>query len=194
MNQRIYHGNISVANFASALQGQFQRGNYRVQQFGEQDKTIIQIGTREQAMSGGQTALSVILQKVEDGVSVQVGEQAWLGIAASLGTTAMSMLRNPWSLVNRLDDLAQDIENLQMPEDVWKILDATAQSLGATQQLSDRLRRLVCAYCDTANPVGASSCIACGAPLGSAQPTTCAKCGFVVVRGEKKCPNCGSVL
>jgi hypothetical protein len=194
MNQRIYHGNISVANFTSALLGHFQRGNYRVQQFGEQDKTILQIGTREQAMSGGQTALSIILQKVEDGVSVQVGQQAWLGIAASLGTTAISVLRNPWSLVNRLDDLAQDIENLQMSDDIWKILNETAQSLGATQELSERLRRIVCTYCDTANPVGEASCIACGAPLGSAQPITCKKCGFVVFRRETKCPNCGSSL
>lgn len=194
MNQRIYHGNISITNFASALLGQFQRGNYRVQQFGEQDKIIVQIGTRDQAMSGGQTALSVTLQKVADGVSVQVGEQAWLGIAASLGTTAVSVLRNPWSLINRLDDLAQDIEHLQMPDEIWKILDATARSLGATLELSERLRRLVCDYCDTANPVGESSCVACGAPLGSAQPTTCTRCGFVVYRSEKKCPNCGNQL
>ncbi|MBE0698995.1 MAG: zinc ribbon domain-containing protein [Anaerolineaceae bacterium] len=194
MNQRIYHGNISIANFTSALLSQFQRGNYRVQQFGEQDKSILQIGTREQTMSGGQTALSVILQKVEDGVAVQVGQQAWLGIAASLGTTAISVLRNPWSLVSRLDDLAQDIENLQMSDDVWRILDETAQSLGATQEFSERLRRLVCEYCDTANPVGEASCIACGAPLGSAQPITCKKCGFVVFRQETKCPNCGNPL
>ena len=52
-----------------------------------------------------------------------MGQQAWLGIAASLGTTAISVLRNPWNLVNRLDDLAQDIENLQMSDDIWKILE-----------------------------------------------------------------------
>lgn len=194
MNQRIYHGNIDPSHLANALQGYFERGNYRVQQFGDQEKTVIQIGTRSQAMSGGQTAISVILQKVEDGVAVDLGQQAWLGIAASLGTTAISLLRNPWNLINRLDDLAQDIENLQMSEDIWKILETTARSLGATQELSERLRRLVCEYCGTANPVGESSCIACGAPLGYAQPTTCKSCGFVVFQNEVKCPNCGKAL
>lgn len=194
MTQRIYHGNISITNFANALQGYFQRGNFRVQQFGDKEKTVIQVATREQAMSGGQTALSIILQKVEDGVSVQVGQQAWLGIAASLGTTALSVLRNPWSILNRLDDIAQDIENLQMSDEVWKILESTSLSLGATQEFSERLRRVVCEYCDTANPVGEARCIACGAPLGSAQPTTCRKCGFVVYRQEKRCPNCNAPL
>ena len=71
MNQRIYHGNISTRSLRECPPGHFQRGNYRVQQFGEQDKTVIQIGTREQTMSGGQTAMSIILQKVEDGVAVR---------------------------------------------------------------------------------------------------------------------------
>ncbi len=107
---------------------------------GIRKRHVIQVATREQTMSGGHTALSIILQKVEDGVSVQVGQQAWLGIAASLGTTALSVLRNPWSILNRLDDIAQDIENLQMSDEVWKILESTSLSLGATQEFSERLQ------------------------------------------------------
>lgn len=194
MNQQIYHGNITPAYLANALVASFHRGNWRVQQVGDKEKTIVQIATHQQAMSGGQTALSVILQAVDDGVMVSIGQQAWMGIAASLGSTAISLLRNPWSLLNRLDDIAQDIENLQLTEEVWKVLNAAAQSIGATHELSERLRRMVCSYCDTANPVGQPRCIACGAPLGSEQPLTCKKCGFVVSRQEKFCPNCKSPL
>lgn len=190
MNQRIYHGKITPSDLARALVGSFHRGNWRVQQFGDANKTVVQIATRDRPMAGGQTAVSVIIQKHEDGVSVQVGQQAWLGVAASLGVTAISVLRNPLALLNRLDDLAQDIENLQISEDVWKVLDLTARSMGATQELSERLRRVVCPYCDTANPVGEPSCIACGAPLGTVQPKTCKNCGFVIISTEAFCPQC----
>jgi predicted amidophosphoribosyltransferase len=44
------------------------------------------------------------------------------------------------------------------------------------------------------NEVGAGSCIACGAPLGNIQPRTCVACGFVVLRGEKTCPNCSKLI
>jgi hypothetical protein len=194
MNQRIYHGNISPTDLARAIIGYYHRGNWRVQQLGDAEKMVVQIATLDRPMSGGQTALSVILQKVEDGVSVQIGQQAWLGVAASLGVSAISLLRNPLSLLNRLDDIAQDIESLQLTDEVWKILDDFARSQGAGQELSERLRRVVCDYCDTANPVGESRCIACGAPLGSAQPTTCKQCGFVVFSSESVCPNCKTRL
>ena len=88
MNQRIYHGNLTPIDLANALLGYFHRGNWRVQQVGDREKLVVQIATQNGAMSGGQTALSVILQRVTDGVSVQIGEQAWLGVAASLGQTA----------------------------------------------------------------------------------------------------------
>lgn len=192
MNQRIYHGNLQPIDLSNALLGYFNRGNYRVQRIGDSDKLIVQVKTRDRPMSGGQTAMSVVLLRVEDGVSVQIGQQAWLGVAASLGVSAISILSNPWSLLNRLDDIAQDIENLQLAEDVWKVLDTTARSLGATQQLSERLRRITCEYCGTANVVGEGRCIACGAPMGNAQPNTCALCGFVVFHNEANCPNCGT--
>jgi RNA polymerase subunit RPABC4/transcription elongation factor Spt4 len=141
-------------------------------------------------MAGGDTTVSVILQKVEDGVAVQLGQQAWLGIAASLGTTALAAIRNPFNLLGRLDDLAQDIQNLQINEQVWLAIDEVARAAGASQELSNRLRRTVCPYCRTANPVGEASCVACGAPLGDVQPHTCPNCGFVVKSSESICPNC----
>jgi DNA-directed RNA polymerase subunit RPC12/RpoP len=194
MNQRIYHGSLLPIDLANALVGYFHHGNWRVQRVGDSNKLVVQIATSDRPLSGGQTALSVMLQRVEDGVSVEIGQQAWLGVAASLGTSAISILANPWSLLNRLDDIAQDIENLQLSEEVWRVVDGTARTMGAALELSERLRRVTCAYCGTANPVGEGRCIACGAPLGSAQPRTCNKCGFVVLHNEANCPNCGTRL
>ena len=95
MEQRIYHGNLTPADFGEALVARFNRGNLRAQQFGDDSRQIVQIGSRPGSVSGGDTAISVILQKVEDGVAVKLGQQAWLGIAASLGTTALAAFKSP---------------------------------------------------------------------------------------------------
>lgn len=194
MEQRIYHGNLAPADISEVLLAHFNRGNLRAQQLGDAERLIVQIGTRPGAMAGGDTTISVILEKVEDGVAVQLGQQAWLGIAASLGTTALAAMRNPFNLLGRLDDLAQDIQNLQINEQVWQAIDEVARAAGASQELSNRLRRTVCPYCRTANPVGEPSCITCGAPLGDVQPRTCPNCGFVVKPNEAVCPNCKRLL
>jgi RNA polymerase subunit RPABC4/transcription elongation factor Spt4 len=97
----------------------------------------------------------------------------------------------PNNLLNRLDDIAQDVSNLQLNEKVLQTVDRVVNAAGATLQLSERLSRITCDYCGTANPVGESNCIACGAPLGKVQPKACNKCGYVLVHDEKFCPNCG---
>lgn len=194
MERKILHGNITPADIAQALLAEFNQGNLIAQIVGKSDNMAVQIGTRPSAMSGGQTALTVAIQKVEDGVMVQLGQQAWLGVAASLGQTAFSLLRNPFNLLGRLDDLAQDIQSIQLQESVWQIIDQASARLGASHELSERLNRMACEYCGTANPVGESSCIACGAPLGNVQPVTCHRCGFVIFTNETVCPNCGKIL
>jgi hypothetical protein len=93
-----------------------------------------------------------------------------------------------------LDDLAQDVESLQIHEKIWQAVASVAQSHNVSTQISERLQRLECLFCGTANPVGEGSCIACGAPLGSIQPRTCLACGFVVLRDEHNCPNCGKII
>lgn len=194
MEQKIFHGKITPQDFSQTLLAQFHRGNLRVQQIGSGEKIAVQIASSEYATSGGQTAISVLLQKVEDGVAVQIGQQSWLGVAASLGLSALAALRNPWALLGRLDDIAQDVQSLQLSEEVWKVLEATARAYGSTYELSQRLKRSVCTFCNTANPVAEPRCIACGAPLGDIQPRTCPNCGFVVKYSESICPNCKKPL
>jgi hypothetical protein len=194
MEQRIFHGDLTPHEIGRALIARFNRGNLMAKQYGERDKVIVQVASHQFASSGGQTALTVNLEKVGDGVAVQIGKQAWLGVVASLGTTILSVWRNPFNLLQRLDDVAQDIENIQLTTDIWETIEETAKLKGATFELSDRLRRLVCEYCYTANPVGEPNCISCGAPLGRVQPTTCRNCGFVVRTHETVCPNCSKSL
>ena len=194
MDRRIFHGNISDRDLGQALVAHFNRGNLRAQQFSRAGKVIVQIATRVRPLSGGTTALTIYLERIKDGVAVQVGEQAWLGIAASIGTTILSVWRNPFNLIHRLDDIAQDVENIQVSDQVWQVIENYARMRGATFELSERLRRVMCEYCETANPVGESRCIACGAPLGEVQPDTCQNCGFVIKSGEKVCPNCNYVI
>jgi hypothetical protein len=194
MERRFFHGSIDAADLANRLLAEFNRGNLRAQALGEADKTMVQVTTNPGALSGGQTALTVIIQHVEDGLMVELGEQAWLGVAASLGVSALAALRNPFHLLGRLDDIAQDIENLQLSERIWKTVEQSATALGASREFSERLSRVVCEYCWTANPLTESACIACGAPLGKGLPIACGNCGYAVKPNENKCPNCGQLI
>ena len=191
MDRRIFHGNITPADVAQALLAEYNRTNLQAQTIGSGDRVIVQIATRPGAMSGGQTAITVQIDKAPDGVMIQLGQQAWVGTAASLGWTAIAALRNPLTLLGRIDDIAQDIENLQLTETIWGVIERAAQAAGASHELSERFRRVTCEYCGAANPVGEPTCLMCGAPLGEAQPRTCRNCGFVVYHGETTCPNCG---
>jgi hypothetical protein len=194
MDRKFFHGNIKPLDIARALIAEFNQGNLRAQTLGQGDSIIVQVNTHPGTSSGGQTALTITLQSHKDGVMIEVGQQAWLGVAASLGVSALSAIRNPFSLLGRLDDIAQDIENLQLTEKVWKVVAESVKSLGASTQLSDRFNRMACEFCHTANPVGEPSCISCGAPLGNAQPITCRECGFIIKKSDKNCPNCKIIL
>jgi RNA polymerase subunit RPABC4/transcription elongation factor Spt4 len=194
MEQRIFHGEITLNDLARALVAEFHRGDLRAQYFGDSKELAVQVASRERPSAGGKTALTITLRQVEDGVAVQIGQQTWYGVAASLGQTLLQAVINPWNIIHRLDDIAQDVENLQLAERAWSIIENTARAQGANFELSERLRRLVCEYCHAANPVGEASCLACGAPLGKAQPRTCRNCGFVVRSAETICPNCNRRL
>ena len=191
MDRRIFHGNISPSDVAQALEAEFNQGNTQTHLLGDSNNLTVQIASSQWSHSGGKTALTVNIQKIEDGIMLELGEQQWLGVAASLGQTAIAALINPMNLLGRLDDIAQDVSNLQLNDKVWQVVARVAGEAGASQQLSERLSRITCDYCGAANPVGEATCLACGAPLGKQQPKTCSKCGYVLVHDERFCPNCG---
>ncbi len=194
MDTRIYHGEIKAKDLAKALAARFTYGNLIAQYSQSSKQFIVQISSRRDARSGGKTAIGITIQQNEDGVTVKIGEQEWLGIAASFGTTLLSMGRNPLNLLGRLDDIAQDIENLNLDDKIWDVIEEVAFTMGASYQLSEKLRRTGCEYCNTANPAGEPRCIACGAPLGGSQPRICQHCGFIAGPNDVTCSNCGSEL
>ncbi len=194
MEIRTFHGSIAPADLAYPLVSEFDQGNLQTQVLGDDKKMVVQIATPGMPASGGHTAISVELTQVEDGVLVRLGQQEWLGVAASIGKTALMALRNPLSLIGRLDDLAQDVVSIQLVDRIWDTIERAAQSHGASHEISERLRRVVCPYCMTANHVGAPSCIACGAPMGPSQPVACGRCGYVASADTRVCPSCGFTL
>ncbi len=194
METKTFHGEITPADLGRALLAEFDHGNLQAQMVGTPERVVVQIASRTFHTSGGQTAVTVVLEKVEDGVLVQLGDQQWLGVAASLGATALSAMRNPLTLIGRLGDLAQDITALQLSDMIWQTIQKSVQAAGAGLQISDRLRRLECSYCGAAVPVGEPTCPACGAPVGAIQPKACPRCGFVPPAGAAVCPNCHAQL
>jgi len=190
MERKIYHGNFTPNDLASILLIHFNRGNLEVHKIGSEDRVAVQIQSKSHVQSGGQTAIGVTLQQFDDGVIVSVGEQQWLGIAASLGFSALAAIKNPFNLLHRIDDIAQDFEYIQLTDEIWHVLSSNAKTIGSGYQLSERLKRIICDYCQTANPVGSPSCEACGAPLGNSQPRTCKNCGYVLTQSDLYCPNC----
>ena len=194
MQPKIFHGDITPRYFARALIANFNRGNLRAQQFGRGDNVIVQVATHKLKRSGGDTAVTVTLEKVSDGVAVQIGQQSWLGVAASLGMSLLYTWRSPWNLLHRIDDIAQDIDHFQLTDQIWEVIEQAADTAGASFELSERLKRMECEYCQAANPVGESTCLACGAPLGGIQPDTCPACGFVITVNERICQNCRAKL
>jgi len=194
MKTKTYHGKLKLDQVSQALANFFNRGQLTAKLNRTGDQAFLQIATRERRSSGGRTSLGVSLRQVDDRLEVQVSEQSVLGIAASLGATALLALRNPLNLLGRLDDLAQDIEHLELDDQVWEVVERLAKDADASHELTDRLRRLSCEYCGTANPVGAGSCFACGAPLGDAHPYGCPNCGYAVSHSDANCPNCNHLL
>lgn len=194
MEQFTFHGPLEIEDVARALEGEFDKGNLQVQVHGDDEFKVVQIASISRPPSGGRTALTVHLSKIEDGIHVKMGQQEWMGIAASLGKTALGLIRNPAYLLGRLDDLAEDISSLQLNDRVRETVERVAKSVGASFQISETLRRLTCIYCLTANPVGEPHCIACGAPMGPSQPISCPHCGYVTHARAENCPECGKGL
>ncbi len=197
MEKKTFHGNITPADIGRALVAEFDQGNMQAQMIGGEDRIVVQVASRTFRESGGQTAMTIVLEKIEDGVMVQLGDQQWFGVAASMGQTALTALtalKNPIRMLGRLDDLAQDITSIQLADTIWKTVQRTAEAAGASHQISERLRRMECAYCGAAVPVGEPTCPACGGPLGTVQPKACGKCGFVPPAGARHCPKCGAKM
>src|SRR3972149_8976607 len=88
MEQRTFHGNIAPADLAQALVARFSAGDFQVRQLGRGDNLIVQVAPPALRRSGGPTAITIHLSRVEDGVHVRLGAQEGLGSAGRPGPTA----------------------------------------------------------------------------------------------------------
>jgi DNA-directed RNA polymerase subunit RPC12/RpoP len=194
MEQRTYRGDIDPEQFADALVAQFDGGDLKAQKVGRENHVLVQIASRDWALGGPQTALTVGLARVEGGVEVSLGQQRWLGAVADLAQTGLMALINPLSLLHRIDDIARSVSGLTLPQRVWEAVEHYCQSVGASLGLTAEMTMIACPYCGVGNQIGAPKCSACGAPLGEEQPVSCPRCGLLMEPGAHFCSRCGTEL
>jgi hypothetical protein len=190
MEARTYHGKVTPRDLADVLVSRFTTDDLSATAIGEGDRIIVNISSA--GYQGGRTALAVGLSPASGGVLVTVGDHNLLGVAADLMQTGLGALRNPFVLIGELDDVARNVEKLNLPAQVWEAVDHYCQSVGAG--LTAEPTSVTCPYCGVLSPIGAGSCAACGAPLGRSQPVTCPKCGKLLPADLDYCTRCGSPL
>lgn len=161
---------------------------------GQERHVMVQIATREHGWGAARSPLSVGIAPVDGGVRVTVGEQRWLETAASLAITGLGALINPRSLLWRIDDIARDVGQLTLDDQVWEAVEHYCDSVGARLGLAEKHLVVACPYCGVGNPVGEGKCSACGGSLAQVQPVPCPKCGFVLPKGSRFCSRCGTKL
>lgn len=193
MERKTYHGDIVPQELADVLVNRFDRSDLMAHGTGGPDRVVVQISTRPHFLRDEpHTSLAVTIVRAEDGVTVTVGEPQMLGVAADLVKTGIGALINPLSLVMELDDIARNVSKLNLPQEVWKVVEEYMRSVGAGLGLAPEKMLVTCRYCGVGNPVGQGQCSACGAPLADVQPVTCPQCGQVLAHDQKFCTRCGA--
>ena len=193
MEQKTYHGDIVPQELADVLVNRFDRSDLMARKTGGPDRVVVQISTRPHFLRDEpHTSLAVTIVRAEDGVTVTVGEQQMLGVAADLVRTGIAALVNPLLLIGEIDNIARNVSKLNLPQEVWKVVEEYMRSVGAGLGMAPGKMLITCRYCGVGNPVGQGQCSACGAPLADVQPITCPRCGQLLARDVKFCTRCGA--
>jgi hypothetical protein len=194
MEQRTYRGEITAEGLADALVARFNSGPLMAQKAGDEGHLLVQIATRHWEGRGSQTALSVGIARLDDGVEVTLGQQQWLGPAVELLDTGLKALFRPLALLGEVDDIAASLSTLTLPSQVWEAVEHYVESVGANLGLAERQHLVKCPYCGVGNAVGVGQCSACGAGLSDVQPIYCTQCGKLADPGANYCNRCGFPL
>jgi hypothetical protein len=193
MDQKTYHGEIDPQELADVLVSHFDQGDLRAQKTGRTDRVVVQISTgRHRRRGDPHTSLAVTIAQAEDGVTVSVGEQQVLGVAADLVQTGIGALFNPLSLIGEIDDIVRDVSKLTLPQQVWQVIEEYCRSVGAGLGLAPEKVLVTCPFCGVGNPIGVGKCPSCGGSLADVQPITCPKCGQILEHDAKFCTRCGA--
>lgn len=98
------------------------------------------------------------------------------------------------SLLGELAEIADDVQTLQLPLQVWQAVDHYVESVGAKLGLAEESRMVACPFCGVGNPIGEMKCSACGGSLVAAQPKACPQCGKLSPPAANFCARCGARL
>lgn len=190
MEQRTYHGKVTPQELAAVLLARFNTEAMTATMAGTGDRIVVNVSAS--SVVGGPCSLSVGLSPAPTGVTVTVGPHNILGVAADLLETGLKALINPITLIGEIADVAQDLQRLTLPQQVWETIDHYCQSVGAS--LVPEPSGVTCPYCGVISPLGTGQCPSCGAPLGEYQPVACPKCGKLLPRTTRFCTRCGTAL
>ncbi len=195
MQRRTYRGPVEARNLAEALVTRFNVGHLIAQASGSDDHILVQIAAREREW-GGQTraALTVSIVQHEHAVEISIGEHQWLGPAADLLQAGLRGWFRPMSLLGELAEIADDVQTLQLPQQVWEAVEHYIESVGAKLGLAEEHRMVACPFCGVGNPVGVGQCSACGGSLVDVQPKACSECGKLSPAAAAFCSRCGAKL
>lgn len=150
--------------FIRSLVHEFDTDSFDVFTEIEPDETISAHLTSQNQFGGGsRTSIYVYVRKQKDDLLITVSEQEWSSIASSLGKTIFSTVINPINLLHRLDDIAVDVQNLQLGDRVARFVKTFKQK--KDELVSTETERYTCGYCKSRNPAKSTHCVACGAPL-----------------------------
>jgi hypothetical protein len=137
MQQRIYHGTMTVEGLADYLVQRFDpQHNLQAQKLGQGDSLAVQIG-RGDVAEELRHAITVGITRVTDseqGVAVTLGQQQW--ITPKLATYAamiglVGLLVTPWALFGLLWPVSELIGSQALPDDIWNAVETYALSQGA---------------------------------------------------------------
>lgn len=195
MEQRAFHGKIDAEELARSLVLRFNAGDSRAQWMrGEEGRTVVQIQSLKQDRDDPTTAVTLHISPSRTGIVVALGEQQWAGVAADLAKSGLMAVLNPWSLLGEIDDIARNVQRLQLRQQIWQAIDAYCKSSGVSTGGVMPVQQVICPYCGTPAEVGQPTCKACLGPLGSVQPITCPRCGFLNEHDARQCVNCRTPL
>jgi hypothetical protein len=195
MERRTYHGPVTARGLAGALVTRFNVGHLIARASGEDDHMIVQIASREMDRLGQvRAAMTMNIIQQGDAVEVSLGEHQWLGPAADILQAGALALFSPLSLLAHASSIADDVQTLQLPTQVWEAVDHYVESVGARLGLSQQETMVACPYCGVGNPVGVGQCSACGGSLAGVQPKSCPQCGKLAPASAAFCARCGAKL
>jgi hypothetical protein len=195
MQRRTYRGPITARGLAQALVTRFTAGSLQAHASGPDDHVIVQIVALEREWSrSARSALTISIVQHEDAVEVSLGEHQWLGPAADIVQTGLRGWFRPMTLLGEIAEIADDVQTLQLPEQVWEAVDHYVESVGAKLGLAEDDRMVACPFCGVGNAVGEPQCSACGASLVEAQPKSCSSCGKLMPPSAAFCSRCGTPL